>query len=191
MKKKLTILCAAILAVLAISVKLYSLTRRGANDPNTVVQSSGSDDLVAGPGTIEPVSEEIKLGSELSGKLKAVSVGEGDRIHKGQVLAVLENDDYRAELDSAVAEVQEKEAALRKVVNGARSQERLESLASLRAAEAVMKNAQSNLERRQELFTAGVISREEMRTLYAGIQRRQGRVSGESRSKFSDRRQCA
>jgi HlyD family secretion protein len=161
MKKKLTILCAAILAVLAISVKLYSLTRRGANNPNTAVQSSGSDELVAGPGTVEPVSEEIKLGSELSGELKSVNVEEGDSIHRGQVLAVLNNDDYRAELDSAMAEVQEKEAALRKVVNGARSQERSETLASLHASEAVMKNAQANLERRHELFAAGVISREE------------------------------
>jgi HlyD family secretion protein len=161
MKKKLAILCAAILAVLAISVKLYSLTRRGANNPNTAVQSPGSDDLVAGPGTVEPVSEEIKLGSELSGKLKSVNVEEGDLIHKGQLLAVLDNDDYHAELDSALAEVQEKEAALRKVVNGARSQERSETLASLHASEAVMKNAQANLERRQELFAAGVISREE------------------------------
>src|SRR5271170_2995821 len=146
MKKKLTILCAAILAVLAISVKLYSLTRRAANNPNTAIQSSGSDDRVAGPGTVEPVSEDIKLGSELSGKLKSVNVDEGDRIRKGQVLAVLENDDYLAELASATAEVQEKEAALRKVVNGARDQERSEASASVRAAEAVMKNAQASLE---------------------------------------------
>jgi len=160
MKRKLAILCTVILAVLAISVKLHSLTRRGANNPNVAEQSVPAD-VVAGPGTVEPVSEEIKLGSELSGELKSVNAEEGDSIHKGQVLAVLENDDYRAELDSAMAEVQEKEATLRKVLNGARSQERLEALASLRAAEAVMKNAQSNLERRQELFAAGVISREE------------------------------
>ena len=52
-------------------------------------------------GQIEPVSEDIKLGSELSGKLKFVNVEEGDPVRKGQVLAVLENDDYRAELASA------------------------------------------------------------------------------------------
>ena len=70
---------------------------------------------------MEPVSEDIKIGSELSGKLRSVLVEEGDHIRKGQVLAVLENDDYRAEVPAAQADVSAKEATLRKVVNGART----------------------------------------------------------------------
>ena len=108
------------------------------------------------------MSEDIKVGSELSGKLKSVNVEEGDSIRIGQVLSVLENDDYRAELASCAAEVQAKGATLRKVVNGARGQERSEALAGVRAAEAVMKNAQGDLQRRQELYESGVISREEL-----------------------------
>jgi HlyD family secretion protein len=116
---------------------------------------------IAGPGRVEPSSEDIKLGSELSGKLKSVNVEEGDVIHRGQVLAVLENDDYRAQVASAEAEVNAKDAALRKVLNGARRQERLEAWSSVRAAQAVMDNAQAEMTRRQKLYAAGVISREE------------------------------
>jgi HlyD family secretion protein len=119
-------------------------------------------ELVAGPGRVEPVSEDIKIGSELSGRLKAVYVEEGDAIRHGQVLAELENADYRAEVESARANVVAKEATLRKVINGARRQEREEAWSSVDEAKAVMEDAQSELRRRKELFSAGVVSREEM-----------------------------
>src|SRR5215831_11860878 len=92
-------------------------------------------EIISGPGRIEPISEDIKLGSELSGKLKAVYVEEGDRIAAGQLLAELQNDDYRAQIDSAEAQVAAKQAALRKVLNGARSQERSEAMSSVSEAE--------------------------------------------------------
>jgi HlyD family secretion protein len=118
--------------------------------------------LIAGPGRVEPYSEDIKIGSELSGRLKSVNVEEGDAIRRGQVLAELENADYRAQVESARANVVAKGAVLRKVINGARRQERDEAWSSVNEARAVMENAQSELHRRRELFTAGVVSREEL-----------------------------
>ena len=118
--------------------------------------------LIAGPGRVEPASEDIKIGSELSGRLKSVYVEEGDSIHHGQVLAELENADYRAQVESARANVIAKEAVLRKVINGARRQERDEAWSSVSEAKAVLENAKSELHRRQELFSAGVVSREEL-----------------------------
>jgi HlyD family secretion protein len=118
--------------------------------------------LIAGPGRIEPYSEDIKIGSELSGRLKSVNVEEGDAIRRGQVLAELENADYRAQVESSRANVVAKEAVLRKVINGARRQERDEAWSSVNEAKAVMENSQSELHRRQELFSAGVVSREEL-----------------------------
>ena len=118
--------------------------------------------LIAGPGRVEPYSEDIKIGSELSGRLKSVNVEEGDTIHRGQVLAELENADYRAQVESARANVAARQAVLRKVINGARRQERDEAWSSVDEKKAVMLNAQSELHRRQELFSAGVVSREEL-----------------------------
>lgn len=133
---------------------------------NSAIAASASANrgpaLVAGPGRVEPYSEDIKIGSELSGRLKSVIVEEGDAIHRGQVLAELENADYRAQVESARASVAAREAALRKVVNGARHQERDEAWSSVSEAKAVMENAQSELHRRRELFAAGVVSREEL-----------------------------
>lgn len=160
MTRKSVLIIAAVAFVLTVSLTLYSNRTREAHRPQTLVKST-SPELVAGPGRVEPVSEDIKIGSELSGKLRSVNVEEGDTVRKGQVLAVLENDDYRAEVLSAEAEVRAKQATLRKVINGARVQERSEALSTVRAAQAVMENAKAEADRHQKLFAAGVISQEE------------------------------
>lgn len=118
-------------------------------------------ELVSGPGRVEPLSEDVKVGSEISGKLKLMLVEEGDRVRRGQTLAVLVNDDYSAQVSSAQADLRQKEAALRKVVNGARSTERLEARAAVGEAEAVMENARAEMQRRERLYRDGVVSREE------------------------------
>jgi ABC exporter DevB family membrane fusion protein len=160
LSKKSVLLIAS--AVVILTVSLVSVRSRAASNAKAVAAKPFTEPfLVAGPGRVEPLSENIQIGSELSGKIKSVNVEEGDTVRRGQVLAVLQNDDYRAEVLSAEAQVLAKEATLRKVVNGARTQERSEALSTVRAAEAVMNNARSEMDRRQKLFDAGVISRDE------------------------------
>ena len=116
---------------------------------------------VAGPGLVEPLSESVKVGAELTGKLQSVLVDEGDAVKKGQVLAVLVNDDYRAVVVAARASLAEKQANLEKIIHGARQQERAEALAAVNEAEANMKNTQAEMRRRERLYQKGVVSREE------------------------------
>jgi ABC exporter DevB family membrane fusion protein len=122
---------------------------------------SAEKGLIAAPGRVEAVSEEIRVSSELSGRLKRVSVEEGDRVQQGEVLAELENDDYRARVAAAEAELEQREAELRRTVNGAREQERREAEAAMEAAKAVLNNAKSEAERRRGLADRNVISRDE------------------------------
>ena len=151
------------LGVFLLTATLVLATRRHESAAKSASAAATHEPfLIAGPGRVEPASEDIKIGSELSGRLKSVYVEEGDLIHHGQVLAELENADYRAQVESSRANVIAKEAVLRKVINGARRQERNEALSSVDEAKAVMENAKSELRRRQELFTAGVVSREEL-----------------------------
>ena len=95
----------------------------------------------------------------MPGKLRQVLVDEGDHVHRGQVIAVLNNDDYTARILTQRAEIEMREAELRRVVNGSRQQERGEAQASIREAEAVMANARAEKERRESLFRTGDISR--------------------------------
>jgi HlyD family secretion protein len=162
LKKRTNILIVAGVCLLTVSVVFASRREHRAQALAKAASATHEPLLIAGPGRVEPYSEDIKIGSELSGRLKMVNVEEGDAIRRGQVLAELENADYRAQVESARANVVAKQAALRKVINGARHQERDEAWSSVSEAKAVMENAQSELRRRQELFGAGVVSREEL-----------------------------
>lgn len=160
MKHKLYVSLAALVLVLGSA----AFVLRGHDKPSA--QPAGNKvtalaDLIAAPGRIEPLSEDVRVGSEINGKLKAVLVEEGGHVKCGQLMAELENSDYAAQVASSEAQLGEKEAELRKTVNGARAQERREALAAVTEAEAVMENARADMERRQRLYQAGVIAREE------------------------------
>jgi len=116
---------------------------------------------IAGPGLVEPLSESVKVSAELTGKLQSVLADEGDTVRKGQVLAILVNDDYRATVLAARANLEDKQASLEKVIHGSRQQERAEALAAVNEAEANMQNTKSDMERRERLYQKGVVSREE------------------------------
>ena len=117
--------------------------------------------VIAAPGRVEPVSEEINLSAGVSGTLQAVLVEEGDAVRRGQLIALLENGDYRARVASAAAQVIHTEAELRRMLNGARDPERGEALAAVREAETVMDQARAEMQRRQSLYRTGDIAREE------------------------------
>jgi len=119
------------------------------------------DGLIAASGRVEAVSEEIRVSSELSGRLHSVPVEEGDRIRKGQVLAQIENEDYLARVAAAEATLAQRRAELLRVINGARTQERLASQANMQAARAVLETAHREADRRRNLADRDMISRDE------------------------------
>ncbi len=163
--KRRTLYFGAGVVVLGVLAGVAALRRARATEVNPLdsatlaVPSNGT--WIAGPGLVEPVSEKVKVGSELAGKLQSVLVDQGDHIRKGQVLAVLVNDDYHAAVLAARATLADKEASLQKIINGARQQERAQAFAAVQAAEADMNNALAETQRRQRLYLKGVVSREE------------------------------
>jgi len=164
-KTQWTIAAAALLAV-ALTAALVQ--HQAAQTVAAATASSSADQppinksVIAGPGLVEPNSEDVQIGSELAGKLKQVLAEEGDVVKKDQILAALVNDDYAAQVESGRAQVHQAEAAYQKILNGSRAQERGESAAAMRQAEAVEASARADWDRRQKLFDAGVISQEEL-----------------------------
>ena len=165
MSKQTKILILTIIMGIASSAFLLNRSRTArveAAVPERTGSASHADaGLVAGPGRVEPVSEDIQVSAEIQGRLRSVEVEEGDHVRRGQVLAVLNNDDYRAEVASAAAQLRVRQADLRKVENGSRAEERQEALAAVNEAQAVLENARLEMERRQRLNRDGVVSREE------------------------------
>jgi len=160
MKRSAYILIAATVALL-FSFALFFRGRAHPVKAAPVPSAISRDGLIAAPGRVEAVSEEIRVSSELSGRLKSVSVEEGDRVRRGQVLAQIENDDYAARVSAAEAALAERQAELERTINGARAQERRASQASLKAAEAILENSRREAERRRNLADHQMVSRDE------------------------------
>lgn len=148
------------LAIAAAGVAATSREKAGnAALPAQAAPNEGKFVLAAG--LVEPVGEEVKVGSELDGKLARVLVEEGDLVNRGQTLAVLENGDYRARVALAEASLRESEATMEKLRNGSRAEDRREAQALLREAEAHFETAQAEAERRRGLLARGAVSRSE------------------------------
>lgn len=176
--KRTIILPAIILALITASITYFVAGRSKTAQSTTQTQANEktSAEMVVAPGRVEPVSEEIEVGAEIPGKIKEISVEEGERVRQGQILAVLINNDYIAQLessktqiaslsaqrDSAKARLEQSQAELRRVINGARQEERREARAGVEQADAVVENAQREVERRRKLFANGDIPREEL-----------------------------
>ena len=150
----------ALVAIGAINYAILSARRTSAAPPAAIERTS--EIAAAGPGVVEALSEEIRISSQVGGRLQRVLVDEGDAVKAGQVLAVIENDDYRARVASAEASLHLREADSRRIHNGAREEERRDAAAAVREADAVLASMTADVERRRGLFKDAVISQAEL-----------------------------
>ena len=167
-------------------------------EKETTKQNKSAEKTIAAPGVIEAVSEEIEVGAEIAGKLKVVSVEEGDRIIKGQTIAVLENNDFETAIRTARAQINTLQSAREtararflqaqtertRIFNGARTEERREAKAGFDRTLPDIENARREYERRRKLYDSGDVSREELeraRTVFDNAQKQ----SNTMREKFN------
>jgi HlyD family secretion protein len=158
---KRTLIAVASVGMLGAAVYSAAYFRVEGSSTSESASESPRSRVISAPGAVEPVSEEIDVGCELPGKVEKMFVEEGSRVRAGQTIAVIANRDYAAQVASAEAALQDREAALRRVANGARAQERLHAQAAVDAADAVLANAVAVRTRRTQLLQQGAISREE------------------------------
>jgi HlyD family secretion protein len=154
------LLAAAVAAIAALNLGV--LARRSPAASPSTDDARPSTAPVAGPGLVEPKSESIRISAQIGGRLERVLVDEGDHVTAGQVIAEIANDDYRARVASAEADLAAREADARRVHNGARGEERREAEADARQADADLEHARADHTRARELFDEKVISRAEM-----------------------------
>ncbi|MBI3990364.1 MAG: efflux RND transporter periplasmic adaptor subunit [candidate division NC10 bacterium] len=113
--------------------------------------------VVVARGKVEPYAE-IQIGAKTTERIKAILVKEGDLVQKGQVIALLDDEELRAQLEQAKAHVEEAKARLQEVEAGPREQELEASRAKHDEAKAVLDEAKATVERFSELLKEGAIS---------------------------------
>jgi len=163
MKRTVIVAGAALAIVGAVNYAMLSARHTASPVASSSRPTGGAADIVAAaPGIVEALSEDIRVSSQVGGRLEQVLVEEGDTVTRGQVLAVIANADYQARAASAAATLRLREADARRIHNGARDQERRDAEAAVREARAVVDNMSADVARKRDLFREAVISRSEL-----------------------------
>ena len=66
---------------------------------------------------------QVDLGFRVTGRIQEMRFEEGDRIKKGQIIAVLDKDTFEADVRTAIGQMQAQEANLTKMERGSRPEE--------------------------------------------------------------------
>ena len=149
-KNRQTVLKIAVIALVAIftigaaGYKLYGRSEQG----------------ITATGTIEVTKTDIT--SKVGGYLIELKVREGDAVNKGNLVAMIDRPDLKAQLWRDEAALSKARAQLRDLEQGARSQELQEAAANLAAAKSQAVKAQSDFNRYSTLFREGAISTQQL-----------------------------
>ena len=121
---------------------------RGAQDSNQLLLYGNID------------IREVDLAFNNSEHIDKLLVQEGDRVHKGQLLATLHRERMQAEVAAAEARVAARKAVLARLETGSRPEEVRQAQANVAAARAKLVDAQITFERTQNLYKERAASRQ-------------------------------
>ncbi|TVP97354.1 MAG: efflux RND transporter periplasmic adaptor subunit [Planctomycetaceae bacterium] len=110
------------------------------------------------PGRVD-ASQRVQLAFQVSGLLVSLPVREGQEVAKGEVIAQLREDEFKARLTALQGQLDQARAALRALLAGDRPEERLRREADIRAAEQRLANARAEYRRYALLIESRAVSR--------------------------------
>ena len=134
---------AAALVVLLLGLKLTVLAPYQVK--STSVAPHDVQQEAFGVGTVE-TKVTVSVGSKITNRITRLTVDQGDRVRKGQLLALLENEDFHAQVTQAERDLVRTRADL------------VANQAAVRQAEANLALAQKNYERYRALFRENFIA---------------------------------
>lgn len=127
-------------------------------------------------------AHKIQVASKVLGRVAWIGVDKGDKVREGQVIARLEDEEYKAQLQQARGRLQALEARLKELEAGSRPEEVDRSNAELEEARADLANSKVNLERHQKLSAEGVVAKQALDDAKARYDRDQAKVNALQKS---------
>jgi HlyD family secretion protein len=109
-------------------------------------------------GTLQPKSM-VTLTPKVSGRIEKILVKEGDWVRQGQVLAQIDDQVVRLQMDQASGALRAAQAQFDKAKKGVRSEELQNAEASLAQAEKDLVSAEGSFQRSERLYKEGAISK--------------------------------
>ncbi len=117
--------------------------------------STTSDDAVEASGVIE--TTDVVVSSRVAGAILELRVHEGDRVKRGDTLAVIDDTDLRLQADGLRAGVAVARAQFQQTSNGARSEDITQANETVRQATISLQSARDDVRRLDGLVQAGSI----------------------------------
>ncbi|MBX9567922.1 MAG: efflux RND transporter periplasmic adaptor subunit [Candidatus Obscuribacterales bacterium] len=150
---------------------------------NLVSVRKGPAELsVLATGTIRP-TREVKISPKQSGLLKHLLVKQGDVVKKGQIIAIMDDNNIRGEVEAARAAYQVALANYEKMKRGNRPQEIAASKFQVLRSEKAVRQAQQNVSRLQSQIEAldAQLKREDLFAARQAMLATEGAVSDQAK----------
>ncbi len=122
-------------------------------------EASKSSPALAAFGRIEGRGETISLGASADGVVKEIYVTDGQKVSKGTLLAAIDCEDVRSEIEMDKAQAEDARQQRVRLLRGHRDEEKLSAAQQTAAAKAVLDQAQEHIGRVGDLQN-GEISRD-------------------------------
>ena len=103
---------------------------------------------------------QVSLTFNASERIATMNVEEGDRVHKGDVLATLNTTPLKLTIARCQAQIAQQKAGVAKMHNGSRPEEIAEAAAAVQSAQAEADNAAADYQRMSTLYASNAISRQ-------------------------------
>lgn len=162
-KKKAVLFLAACL--LGIAAYLYNMFCQQDNQEELVLQ--GNVDV-----------REVSLAFRQSDRILEMLAEEGDRVQKGQVLARLDTQELKLQLQRLNAEIAVQQSTVDKLHNGTRPEEIRQAEGNLRQAQAAAEHAAGVYQRKRDIYTSiAGISQQELDNAYHDMEAKQATMS--------------
>jgi HlyD family secretion protein len=162
-RKKLLLGIAAVLVIALAGYQfLWGAAKKAEGNYITGTVKKGTiTNSIPATGTIEPVST-VSLNFKNAEIIKKIYVKVGDHVTTGQLLAEQESDNLEAQLIQSRASLKSSIAKFELLQNGATEEEIAQAEINVTLAGEAYNLAKADLERKQELFEAGALSRSDL-----------------------------
>jgi RND family efflux transporter MFP subunit len=134
-----------------------------------VVAAGGEPHVRSFPGKVE-ASKKAELAFQVPGLLRKLPVKEGKKVAKGQLIAQLRKNEFKARLKALQGQLDRERAALRALKAGERPEQRRRLEAQVRAAAAKLANARTEFNRSAQLLRSRAVSRAEYELAQTAVQ---------------------
>src|SRR5581483_3272207 len=123
----------------------------GTTDGSSVADPPKSQIALESKGWIIP-EQQILVSPQVSGRVLELNFEAGQRVNQGDVLAVLDSTEYKAEYERVLAEVESARQRMIEAREGNRPDEIRQAKAELEEAKTQLEQAERLLKRRKELY---------------------------------------